>query len=100
MFDHPSLEYIKGVVKNKNYEKPAWLNQKTLSDRLHSFMDVVHYCKAITTEDFVFDKSPAPRKSTKRSNTIRPISPAKETKAQDDKKLVINAFRKVIADKT
>ncbi len=62
-------------------------------------MDIVHFCKAITNEDFVFDKSPAPRKSTKKPNHGRPVSPVKEPRGSEDKRLVISAFRKVLADK-
>lgn len=51
IFEIADLEYIKGSAKNPNYERPAWLNQKNLAERIYSFNKIMMHFKAIDGND-------------------------------------------------
>lgn len=54
VFDKADNEYIRGSAKNPTYERPNWLNQKLLAERIFAFNKILAHFKAMEGMDGQF----------------------------------------------
>lgn len=73
IYDKPAMEYIKAATKNKDVEKPPWLNQKNLAEKLYMNQKLIDYIKDIAG---VQHRPPSPGKDRRKTNS-RSMSPSK-----------------------
>ena len=101
VFDKANLEYIKGLGKNPNYQRPDWLNQKDLAEKTYSFNKILTHCRAIEGNDHLVQVlSPAAKSDNKRRTFTlqqKPVSPGPKNSESPSRSENFSSFSKTMS---